>query len=98
MNLRKEKVPAEITTLLPMVEKWGINDDYKREKKVSNASDEELVKLVKCLDGFDESILFDWLEGPESYDVNPSEEYIAFTCFTMAIDSAKIKIKDRGLL
>jgi hypothetical protein len=97
MKLRSENVPDAVVLLFPMVETWGIGDDYDRERKVADASDVELLELVRCLDDIDENVLFEWLEGPESHDSNPSDEYVAFTCFTMAIESAKVKIKDRGL-
>jgi hypothetical protein len=97
MYLRKENVPDEIVPLIPYAEKWGIGDDYERERKISNATDAELVDLVRCFAAIDRNAFFAWLEGPESYDVKPTDEYVAFTCLTMAVESAKIEAKDRGI-
>ena len=97
MSLRIENIPEKITPLLTYAEAWGIGDDYQRERKVADASDSELIDLVHCIDSIDKQALFEWLEGAESYQANPSNEYLAFTCLTMAIESAKIKIKDRGI-
>lgn len=79
--------------LLPMAEKWGIGDDYEREAAVANASRQELETLVHCVDGVNDDDLYGWLAGPESYNPNPTPEYLAITCLTMAIDSAKLKLR-----
>lgn len=99
MKLSEENVPANCSLLFPLVKKWGIGDDYEREQKVATATDEELIELVMSLEDerVDSQRLFDWLEGEESYNLNPSTEYVAFTCFTMARDSAKTKLKQRGV-
>lgn len=79
-----------------MAEKWGIGDDFEREAAISNASKAELEALVHCIDEVSDGDLFGWLSGPESFDANPSPEYLAITCLTMAIDSAKLKLRQRG--
>ncbi len=96
MNLRRHAIPDTVARLLPYAEEWGIGDDYDREMKVSKASDSQLLDLVGCIMTIDRHSLFAWLEGPESYDPNPSEEYVAFTCLTMAIEAAKIKGASRN--
>lgn len=93
MNLNLAKLPHEVAELIPLAEKWGIGDDYEREEAVKNASPEQLLELARCLDRVEQKKLFDWLAGPESRDPNPSPEYVAFTCLTMAIDSAKLKLR-----
>src|SRR5687768_11282325 len=97
MNLRKHAIPNTLAAILPFAEEWGIGDDYDRELKVSKGSDSELLELVGSINTIDINSLFEWLERPESYNPNPSQEYLAFTCYTMAVESAKIKLRDRGI-
>jgi len=78
-----------------MAEKWGLGDDIERELAVSNASQQDLELLVRCLDHVSDADLYGWLSGPESFSTNPSSEYLAITCLTMAIDSAKLKLRTR---
>jgi hypothetical protein len=93
MPLNPSNVPAALVPLLPMAEKWGIGDDFDRENALRNASRQELEGLVHSIDVVSDDDLFGWLSGPESYSPHPSAEYVAFTCLTMAIDSAKTKLK-----
>jgi hypothetical protein len=93
MNLITENVPAGLRTLIPLAEKWGISDDFDREIALRNASAEELMELVKSLKNIYVAELSDWLSGPEATNEKISDEYVAFTCLTMAIDSAKLKLK-----
>ncbi|MGA9780384.1 MAG: hypothetical protein WBS33_19170 [Verrucomicrobiia bacterium] len=92
-QLNTTTMPSALIPLLPMAEKWGIGDDLERDAKVKNASLEELESLVHCIDEITDSDLFGWLSGPESENPKPSEEYLALTALTMAIDSAKLKLK-----
>jgi hypothetical protein len=93
MPLNPDKVPLVLALLLPMAEKWGIGDDFEREAAVTNASRQELESLVHCIDDISDADLYGWLSGPESFNPNPSQEYLAITCLTMAIDSAKLKLQ-----
>jgi len=79
-----------------MAEKWGIGDDFEREAVISNASKAELEALAHCIDEISDADLYGWLSGPDSFNENPSPEYLAFTCLTMAIDSAKLKLRRLG--
>jgi len=92
-KLDPNQVPSALVPLLPMAEKWGIGDDYEREMAIGNASLQELQSLIHCIDGIGDDDLFGWLSGPESHNPRPSEEYLAFTTLTMAIDSAKLKLR-----
>ncbi len=92
-RLNPAKVPAAVSALVPLAEKWGISDDVEREEKVHAATDEELRQLVASLEAIDSDALFEWLAGPESYDASPTDEYVAFTALTMAIESAKLILK-----
>ena len=92
-KLNKNNVPSALHQIISVAEEWGINDDYDREKKISEATKSELHTLIASIDNVTDEDLYGWLEGPESYLATPSEEYVSFTCLTMAIDSAKIKLK-----
>jgi len=76
-----------------MAEKWGIGDDFDREEAVRCSSIKELEDLVHAIDSIDDKDLYGWLGGLESFNAKPSREYVAFTCLTMAIDSAKLRLK-----
>lgn len=89
-------MPAELSPLLPLARIWGIEDDIGRAAKVKDASLEELRNMVDAVDATDEAILDGWLTGPESYSASPSEEYIAITCLTMAVDAARIRLSRAG--
>lgn len=86
-------LPSALVSLLPIAEKWGIGDDCEREKAIAAASPEELELLVHCIDGISDEDLYGWLSGPQSYDPNPTQEYLAVTALTMAIESAKLKLR-----
>ena len=94
MPLDPSKVPVAIVSLLPLAERWGIGDDYDREAAVASASREELERLIHSIDDV-ELELYEWLEGPEASNRMPSDEYAAFTCLTMAIDSARSELRQR---
>jgi hypothetical protein len=95
MALNPSNVPAPLVALLPMAEKWGVGDDFEREEALNKASREELEELVHSIDAITDEDLFDWLSGNESFNANPSAEYLAITNLTMAIDSAKLKLRRR---
>jgi hypothetical protein len=92
-TLEPNRVPSALIPLLPIAETWGIGDDFEREDAISSASLEELELLVHCIDGISDQDLFGWLSGPEADNPKPSEEYLALTTLTMAIDSAKLKLR-----
>jgi hypothetical protein len=96
-KLDPARVPSALSSLLPLAEKWGIGDDGYRVQALENATDEELRELVGCLDTIDDGELWKWLEGPEADDPNPTEEYLALTCLTMAIETAESVLKERGV-
>jgi len=92
IKLDPNRVPRPLAHLVPMAEKWGDDDDGDREQAVKSASRSELEGLVRCIDEVSDDDLFGWLAGPESFNKNPSPEYVAFTCLFMAIESAKAKL------
>ncbi len=93
MELNPSNVPPPLVSLLPVAEKWGIGDDFEREEALNKASGKELEELVHSIDAITDEDLFDWLSGAESFNANPSAEYLAISNLTMAIDSAKLKLK-----
>src|SRR5581483_10926277 len=94
-DLNPAKVPPALTHLLPVAEKWGISDDYDRERAVRSASREELEALIHSIDSVSDEELFGWLSAKEASNPNPTKEYVALTNLTMAIDAAKLEIKKR---
>jgi hypothetical protein len=92
MSLDPTRIPDEIVSLIPIAEKWGIGDDFEREAALREASRSELEALAHSTDSIDEDDLYKWLAGPESFDPSPSDEYIAFSNLSMAIDSARLKL------
>ena len=93
MPLNPNNVSPKLEPLLSVAEKWGIGDDFDREAAIARASRQELEELVHSIDDVNDEDLYGWLSGPESFNPNPSNEYLAFSCLTMAIDSAKLKLK-----
>lgn len=93
MSLNPANVPEALIAILPVAEEWGIGDDFERENKLNLAKREELEALVHSIDGISDEDLFDWLAGEESFNARPTAEYLALTNLTMAIDSAKVKLK-----
>ena len=93
MTLDASKIPKSCIPLLQLAELWGVGDDFERENAVSNASKEALQHLVDAIQQMPDDQLFEWLAGPESQSAAPSPEYLAFTCLTMAYDSARLKLK-----
>lgn len=61
--------------------------------KIEEARRDELQALVDAVMAMPDDSMFDWLGGPESYSQNPTVEYVAFTCLTMAYDSARVMLK-----
>src|SRR5215471_1529005 len=85
IHLDPERVPAKLRHLIPYAELWGVGDDLIREDMIERARPEAIKELKEAVDAC-EDLLDDWLGGPESYDPNPSEEYIAFSCMRMAAE------------
>ena len=95
MALRAERVPPGGRSLLRFAERWGVGDDYEREAAVAAATPDDLIDLVGGVDAAGDDF-WDWLAGPESYETEPSEEYLALTAVTMAADSARLKLQRRA--
>jgi hypothetical protein len=96
MKLDPTKAPESCVHLIPLAERWGIGNDVEREDLVWSANPEELQVLVDAIRGLPDDGMFDWLAGPESYSTTPTDEYLAFTCMTMAYDSARVRLERLG--
>ena len=92
MTLNPDNVPPVLRTAIPFAEKWGIGDDYERENLIAEASPTEWRKIVASLDDVDNSVLAQWLLQ-KSKEQPLSKEFLAFTNLTMAVDSARLKLK-----
>jgi hypothetical protein len=83
--LNPANVPEPLRVLIPLAERWGINDDLMREDRIAKAPPEELAALTAAINRYEDE-LDDWLAGPEADSPGPSEEYIAFSAMRMAAD------------
>ena len=95
MALDRMKMPDSAWRLIPLAERWGIDDDFEREAAVDSASYDQLRHLAASLDDVEDEF-WDWLAGPESYSPSPSTEYLAMTALTMAVDSARVTLERRS--
>jgi hypothetical protein len=77
VRLDKKKVPEKYWHLLPYAEFWGIADDLDREQLVEDAPPDVQQNLKDVIVFYDNK-LNEWLAGPESYNPNPTDEYVAF--------------------
>ena len=94
-KLNSENVSSAFQNWIPLAERWGVADDTIREFRVANASPSDLDELLAFSPVY-ETVLSDWLAGPEATSPNPSLEYVAFSALGMACDHAKlIEIKSR---
>jgi hypothetical protein len=86
-------MPDSVRVLLPLAEVWGIGDDVERSMIVEAASPNELRAMVAAVDSVPDNDLYGWLTGPDSRSANPSREYVAITCLTMAADEARVRLR-----
>ena len=93
MPLNPDNVPIPLRKLLPFAEEWGKGDDLERQTSLQSASREELESLIQSIDGVSDDELFGWLAGPESYNPEPSDEYVALSVLVEAINLAKVRLK-----
>jgi len=89
ISLKIERIPLQLRSLIPLIERFGILDDSAREKLVAAASDSERAELVAAVRAHDDE-LDQWLAGPEAKAQNFSDEYVHFSAMRMAADYAAI--------
>lgn len=85
--------PESVRAPLPLAEVWGVRDDIERSLMIERASADELRAMVEAVDATPHDELYDWLSGSESQESDPSSEYIAITCLTMAADEARVRLR-----
>jgi hypothetical protein len=88
-------IPNKLQHLIPLVEKWGIEDDSYRDEAIFNAKKIELEELVNSISEEDALVLENWFCNPSELK-EPSNEYIKFSVFFMAFEYAKSILKNRS--
>lgn len=85
-NIDFSDVPNSLKPLIPYVEIWGVVDDFEREEIIDRTSPVIKDNLKWVIGNFDNE-LDEWLAGPEAESSNPSDAYVSFSAFRMAVDS-----------
>ncbi len=78
------KVPPTLRHLIPLAQRFGVENDRDRAEALAKASRDELETLRIVIAKHD-SYLDAWLAGPEIEAEEVSDEYAAFTCLRIAI-------------
>lgn len=94
--MNKNNIPEKLHYLIPLVLKWGINDDGYRDNQVYNAKTDELERMVESVDSEAIENLNSWLSDEKEIEIS-SVEYINYTCFFMAYEYAESVIKSRKI-
>jgi len=89
-----EKVPAALINFIELAEKFGISDDGYRDEVIFGLDRNELADFLKEFQSMAWIELENWLAGPEAESKNPTPEYIAFSCLTMAYDMARVRLRN----
>lgn len=84
--LNAAHVPEPLRHLIPYAQIWGVADDTLRLLMLRRASEEALSDLKHVVAAADD-LLDEWLAGPEAYDPDPSDEYVAFSAMRMVADT-----------
>ena len=90
-QINPQNVPEAFHSLIPYVERWGINDDGYLDEAIEQASLEELKELVTAISQFNVEGFDQWLVNPGSD--NSTKEWIAFVSLINAYDLAKLRLK-----
>ena len=92
MNL--DKIPIEFHSFIPLIKKWGIYDEFERNEKIRTLNKKELAHLAQSLNSEKGDKLLEWLaEKSEDLELSCSDEYINISCFAMAYEYARVKLK-----
>jgi hypothetical protein len=95
--MNKELIPQSLHHLIPLVEKWGIEDDGYRDNVIFNSSVDELKELVFGFSDNDADNLNKWLIDP--YQIKKcTAEYLKYSAFFMAYEYAESLLKSRKLI
>jgi len=90
----KNNIPNELQHLLPLVEKWGIQDDGYRDEQIEKANINELKKIIESLPDETMKRLNKWFKD-NTDKPSGSKEYISYICYVMAYEYAEIVVSDR---
>ncbi|BEV07757.1 hypothetical protein [Methylophilus sp. DW102] len=85
--LKHANIPNELHGLIFLASRFGIADDFQRERAIRSASKEEITLLKQAILEHEDAI-DNWLGGSESSSAPFSDEYIAFSAMRMAADFA----------
>lgn len=88
-------VPIGLRHLIPLAEKYGVNDDCYRAELLESLDESEEQELMGLFDDWTDE-LDAWLCGQEADSSSPSNEYVTFTCLTMAAEFVRVRHKKRG--
>ena len=96
--MNENQIPPSLHHLIPLAEKWGIEDDGDREEILEASSNEELIELIDFIDTLPKNALTDldnWFLNPKLVK-EPSFEYLKFSAYFLSFQLAKIILKDRN--
>ncbi|MEU8004309.1 hypothetical protein AB0B66_24405 [Catellatospora sp. NPDC049111] len=95
MKFDPMRVPENVRHLVPLAERWSVPEDGERADLLKAGSDAQLRELVDAVttsvDDLDR-----WLCGDEALSPEPSDEYVAFSCLSMAADLADVLLAKRS--
>lgn len=87
-------IPIKLHPLIPLVKKWGIEDDGYRDEAIEKANGSELKELVSSINTENAKELDKWFCDPDMLS-KPTNEYIKYSVFFMAYEYAKAVLKSR---
>ena len=93
--MNKENIPRQLHHLIPLVEKWGIEDDGFRDEIIATSSVEDIKNLVYSMSEEDFIVLNEWFCKP-IVGTKETDEYIKFSVFFMAYEYAKSQLEFRN--
>ena len=91
----KKLIPKKLHFLIPLVERWGIEDDGYRDEAIFNATKNELKKIVNSIKDEEANELDSWFCSPDQLEF-PTSEYIKFSVYFMAYEYAKSLFRNRN--
>jgi hypothetical protein len=88
--MNKRLIPKKLRHLIPLVKKWGIENDEYRDNLIYNTLNKQLIELVQNIDDSDVNNLNEWLS--DAYQMKTSE-YSKFSAFFKAYEYANSLLK-----
>ena len=92
--MNKKNIPKSLHHLIPLAEKWGIEDDGDRDNLVFNATEGELRLLTNPIQNLNSDVLNEWFCNPILIK-QPTVEYLKYSALFMAFEYAKSIIKNK---